>query len=65
MKRYFLLLVLAVLWLAAAAIFFILHFAGTGMIPLYMPILLLAVSAACFFGFFCLRRLSADMKRKK
>ena len=65
MKLGYLILVLAALWLAAAVYFFVLHFAGSGMIPLAVPVVLLVMSAACAAAFFWFRKLTAGMKKKK
>ena len=56
------LLVLAVLWLAAAVWFFILHFRGEGVIPLALPVLFLVVSAVFVLFYFHIRKLLKQLR---
>ncbi len=64
-KMSIMLLLVALLWLAGAVVFFILYFLWKGIITLTVPILMLVMSVLAFGVYFLLRRLLSDQTRKQ
>ena len=61
----FLLLLVAVLWIAGAIAFFVLRRARAGMLPLALPVGMLALGAAFLAVFFYFRQLTAERRPGK
>lgn len=59
------LLAVAVLWMMVSAGLFVLRYAGTGVIPLSMPIGTLVLGAAFLAAYFRFRKLAAGRKPGK
>lgn len=60
-----LLLIVGVLWIAAVGAFFVLYFVKAGMLPLALPVGMLALGAAFLGAFFYFRRFSAERGPEK
>lgn len=62
-KLNILLLIVGAAWLLVSVVFFVLHFAGTGMLPLSLPVATLVLSAVFFAAYFYIRKMTADRKK--